>query len=522
VLTREDANSESALVAEWLVDDWAEVRKGRPVCVVETSKASVEIEAAGDGVLVQLVPAGIEVGLGTTIALVAQGDAELAAAEVRQAEEAPEPEPGPSLRNVTRKAAELAAKRGVDLEQIDKTGFITAEDVEAVIAAAEPSPETGDPVLAGLSTENVSLPALFGLDESVGALDAEFLASLRADPDAFAALSSEEKCAAYRRHGARVGEGVTIGPGAVVVAPRIVLENGVAIRDGGTITCEEVFAAGELASFGLRFRLACQRAFVGAGLWSGRDVFVGGGGHRDPWATFAIGDLGFVGDEAYVNVARPVLIGREAFVTMRSMLVTHNIGHSPLEGFENRFAGIVLEDRAQIGLGAVVYAGCRVGRESIVASNSYVVSDIPPGSLAVGVPARVAGAASRPLTRPRQAALARHILAELRELFTLLGVETTPLAGAEGFELTGDEGPGRVLLVERLGGAAPPGGEGETVVLTLEAGDPPPGGAVVLDLLARRAHGFEPGVLTDSVREFCRKRGIRFEPGPWRYPGGLV
>ena len=26
----------------------------------------------------------------------------------------------------------------------------------------------------------------------------------------------------------------------------------------------------------------------------------------------------------------------------------------------------------------------------------------------------------------------------------------------------------------------------------------------------------------DSVREFCRKRGIRFEPGPWRYRGGLV
>ena len=81
-----------------------------------------------------------------------------------------------------------------------------------------------------------------------------------------------------------------------------------------------------------------------------------------------------------------MLIGREAFVTMRSVLVTHNIGHSLLEGFENRFAGIVLEDRAQIGVGAVVYAGCRIGREAIVGSNSYVVADIPAGQLAVGVP----------------------------------------------------------------------------------------------------------------------------------------
>jgi hypothetical protein len=26
----------------------------------------------------------------------------------------------------------------------------------------------------------------------------------------------------------------------------------------------------------------------------------------------------------------------------------------------------------------------------------------------------------------------------------------------------------------------------------------------------------------DSVREFCRKRGIKLDPGPWTYPDGLV
>ena len=115
-----------------------------------------------------------------------------------------------------------------------------------------------------------------------------------------------------------------------------------------------------------------------------------------------VGDLAFVGDEAFVNVCRPVLIGREVFLTMRSLIVTHNIGHSVLEGFENRFAPVVLEDRAQVGLGAVVYAGCRIGTEAIVASNSYVTSDIAPGSFAIGVPARVTGArATRSRVRGR-------------------------------------------------------------------------------------------------------------------------
>jgi hypothetical protein len=64
--------------------------------------------------------------------------------------------------------------------------------------------------------------------------------------------------------------------------------------------------------------------------------------------------------------------------------------------------------------------------------------------------------------------------------------------------------------------------EGETVVLTLAAGDGvTTEGVAVIDLLGRRVHG-SGGVVLDSVRELCRKRGIRLEPGPWRYPGGLI
>jgi acetyltransferase-like isoleucine patch superfamily enzyme len=510
------------LLAEWLVGDGAPVRKGQPVCVVETSKAAVEIEAAGDGTLVQLVPAGIEVEPGTSIAIVARDPEEVAAAEARRTAERP---PEAQSRTVTRKAALLAGRHGIDLDRIDKSGFVTARDVEALLAR-EGAAEAGraDTLLAGLPTTNVTLPpALLEDDGRSGRLDEAFLASLRTDPAAFGALSSEEKIDAYRRHGGRIGEGVTLGAGAVVVAPRVVLDDGVTIAEGGTVRCEEVFAAGPLAFLGPSFGLACRRAFVGAGTWTGARVTVGGGGNRDPWATFAIGELGFVGDEAFVNVCRPVLIGREAFVTMRSALLTHNIGHSLLEGFENRFAGIVVEDRAQIGVGAVVYAGCRIGREAIVGSNSYVVADVPAGVFAIGVPARVAGSAKRPLAPPRRVALARRMVGELHELLAVRGVRVEPLraGAAEGFELTGPEGPARVVFVERLAGDELDAAEGECVALTVELAGPVPPGWVVLDLLARRVHG-EGGVVLDSVREFCRKRGIRFEPGPWRYGGGLV
>ncbi len=261
------------------------------------------------------------------------------------------------------------------------------------------------------------------LPESEGRLDEGFLESLRSDPDSFRALSSDERCHAYRRAGASIGEGVRLGERTIVVAPRIVLEDGVDIGDDGTVLCDEVFAVGALTSFGPRLDVHCRRAFIGANGYLGRDVRIGGGGRRDPWATLVVGDLVFVGDEAFINPCRPVVIGREVFVTMRSMLVTHNIGHSILEGFENRFAPIVLEDRAQVGLGTVVYAGCRLGREAIVASNSYVVSDIPAGQLAIGVPAKVVGVSARPVTRARQPQLVRRLLDDFRELLELRGVD---------------------------------------------------------------------------------------------------
>ncbi len=62
-----------------------------------------------------------------------------------------------------------------------------------------------------------------------------FLESLRSDPDSFRALSSDERYHAYRRAGASIGEGVRLGERTIVVAPRIVLEDGVEIGDDGTV-----------------------------------------------------------------------------------------------------------------------------------------------------------------------------------------------------------------------------------------------------------------------------------------------
>jgi acetyltransferase-like isoleucine patch superfamily enzyme/glycine cleavage system H lipoate-binding protein len=515
VLTREDANTEFALLAEWLVEDRAQVEQGQAVVVVETTKATVEVEAPGAGTIVQLYDEGVEVELGKTIARIAESAEELASLEQEAAAEAKPASPAAAEdRKATRKAAALAERHGVDLAEIDKRGFITEKDVEELIARQKVTAAPGSgSLLAGVSTEGVTLPASFDLDDETGRLDPGYHESLRADPDAFRRLSPDEKVAALREHGAQIGEGVVLGERAFVAAPQVVLGDGVEIGAGATIRCEEVVAIGAGSQFGPSLELACRRAFLGEEIWAGRSIRFGGGGHRDPWAVLAVGDLAFVGDEAFVNVSRPVLIGREVFLTMRSLIVTHNIGHSIFEGFENRFAPVVVEDRAQVGLGTVIYAGCRVGAEAIVASNSYVTGDIPPGAFAIGVPAKVTGSSSHKLSRARQAELGRRMIDDLHELLALCGHEPSRLE--DGIAVKGVE----VLFREAFDGAS----EAPAVVLTLEhAGGDPGEGVAVLDLLARRLHGSSEAVVLDAVREFCRKRGIRFEPGLWRYRGGLI
>ena len=516
VLTREDANTEFALLAEWLVSDRAEVEQGQPVCVVETTKATVEIEAPGAGTIVQLYEEGVEVELGKVVARIAETAEELASLDSGAEAAPPRAKPEEGERKATRKAIELAERHGVDLSAIDKRGFVTEKDVGALIArlAAEAAPSER-PLLAGVSTDGVTLPARFDADDDEGTVEPSFLEYLRSDPASFRALGSEEKCRLLRENGASIGDGVVLGEGSLVAAPRIVLDDGVQLGTGATVLCEEVVAIGSLTRFGPDLELVCRRAYVGAGVWGGRSVRFGGGGHRDPWAVLAVGDLAFVGDEAFVNVCRPVLIGREVFLTMRSLVVTHNIGHSVLEGFENRFAPVVLEDRAQVGLGAVIYAGCRIGAEAIVASGSYVTADVPPGSFAIGVPARVTGSSSHKVSHARRVELAGRILDDLHELLALRGHEPTALEEGvpRSFEVEGV----RVLFAPAFRESVP----APAVVLTLEAHAEPPEGVAVLDLVARRVHG-SGGEVLEAARELCRKRGIRFEPGPWRYRGRLL
>ncbi|TAK25455.1 MAG: gamma carbonic anhydrase family protein [Chloroflexota bacterium] len=68
------------------------------------------------------------------------------------------------------------------------------------------------------------------------------------------------------------------------------------------------------------------------------------------------------------------------------------IGNGVTVGHGAIVHGCVVEDNCLIGMGAVVLTGAHIGRDSIVGAHALVTEGkrFPPGSLIVGVPARVA------------------------------------------------------------------------------------------------------------------------------------
>jgi sugar O-acyltransferase (sialic acid O-acetyltransferase NeuD family) len=128
-----NVNDESATLSVWLKEDKSLVHKGEVIAVLETAKATVDLEAEGTGYLHLFVAQGEQVGIGDIVAALCD-----TANEVPARPATGEPIVADKLeRKVTKKAELVATKAGLDLkkiqEEIQGTGTIAEADVEAYL-----------------------------------------------------------------------------------------------------------------------------------------------------------------------------------------------------------------------------------------------------------------------------------------------------------------------------------------------------------------------------------------------------
>ncbi|WP_390904380.1 acyltransferase [Thermocoleostomius sinensis] len=97
-----------------------------------------------------------------------------------------------------------------------------------------------------------------------------------------------------------------------------------------------------------------------------------------------IGDHSYLGP--YVCMAGPgsIIIGKNCMIASQTGIYANNHRSYGLSR-----EGITIEDNCWLGSGVKVLDGVTIGRNSVVGAGSVVTKDIPPYSVAVGVPAKV-------------------------------------------------------------------------------------------------------------------------------------
>lgn len=157
-------------------------------------------------------------------------------------------------------------------------------------------------------------------------------------------------------HG-RTNEPTVIGDGARIRSGTVVYAD-VQIGDG--------FSTGHNALVRERSRL-------------GDDVVVGTNAVVDGRVTMGSG----VSLQTGAYVPPETTIGDEVFLGPSATLTND---HYPVR-VDDGLDGPTIEDHVSVGANATVLPGVRVGRRSFVAAGAVVTDDVPPRTLAVGVPA---------------------------------------------------------------------------------------------------------------------------------------
>ena len=106
-----------------------------------------------------------------------------------------------------------------------------------------------------------------------------------------------------------------------------------------------------------------------------------------------LGDETWIGQQCFFHSAGGISIGKRVGIApgVRILTSAHEEGgravpvlFAPIET-----APVVIEDDADIGVGAIILPGVTIGRGAIIGAGAVVNKSVPPYTIAAGVPARV-------------------------------------------------------------------------------------------------------------------------------------
>lgn len=110
-----------------------------------------------------------------------------------------------------------------------------------------------------------------------------------------------------------------------------------------------------------------------------------------------IGENCCIGEYNHISAANRIILGNNVLTGRRVTIIDNNHGSfskeqldkNPLTRPITTKGDVLIDDNVWIGENVVVLSRVHIGKGSVIAANAVVTSDIPPYSMAAGVPARI-------------------------------------------------------------------------------------------------------------------------------------
>ena len=171
------------------------------------------------------------------------------------------------------------------------------------------------------------------------------------------------------------------------------LGKGVTIKTGVEVFCAYRMQIGHKVSIGRDVRIRSlgskDRIKIGDGVSFDRGVDIKAHGNQN---GIEIGDRTYIGPYTCLSGGK-LKIGKDCLIASHSSIYSNNhifanVGQN-INQQGNSYEGITIEDNCWLGTGVKVMDGVTIGEGSIIGAGAIVTKNIPPYSIAVGVPAKV-------------------------------------------------------------------------------------------------------------------------------------
>ena len=300
----------------------------------------------------------------------------------------------------------------------------------------------------------------------------------------FGWLPSPLKRLAYRvLLGYRIGKRVRFSFGGIVVGKSVDLGDDVEIGFLAVVQGRRI-SIGRHSSVGTMSYVSCETIQIGEDAKIREQVYVGG--PQLPESRFELGSRTIILQLAFLNPTKPIVIGDDTGIGGHCLIFTHGVWLNALDGYPVNYEPVTLGKSVWLPWRVFVMPGTTIGDGTVIGANSLVSGTIPPGSLAVGSPAKVIRSAPdfpRVLSDEQRAALVAQLMKEFDEFVRYHG------------GTVGEEPPFRVYRV---------GGKSGRLVWLRGTAPPPDNG------LRRGDCVLSESALPEKVREGFRARRVHW------------